>query len=295
MSHIVTSKIKKELSAFAERITPKDAGAGTSTPGRGLTGAELASQYGITTDSAGRKLEPGRRYLTTDLPRVNHLRRLSKAFEAGGWPQVELYLKPFRTPAAVAREAAAAVATPVPAPVAEVAFADVEVFIGGNKVEGIAEVSHSPAVFEQLPEVAAGAVATEMQVSMPVAQVREFTKLCQRWEKEADDAQAAADAKRLAAAAEATGAPLAGAWLDEAGPVSAAAAAALAAARAPRPAFDALSRAYEVGVAEPGGLYEDYRIEASCQPCTAPCTPGCPMLGHRCTEESFAALASSAA
>jgi hypothetical protein len=221
MSHIVTPKIKKELSALAERITPKDAEAGTTTPGRGLTGAQLASQYGISTDSKGRPLNPEQRYLCADVPRVNHLRRLSKAYAAGGWPQVKVYMQPFRTPTAVARDAeAAAAAQPV-----QVAFSDVEVFIGGNKVEGITELTYSPAVFERLPEVPAGAVATEVQVSMqvsmsmPVPEVREFTKLCQRWEKEADEAEAAAGAQRLAAAAEATGAPLAGAWLDEAGAV----------------------------------------------------------------------------
>ena len=203
MSHIVTPKIKKELSVFAERITPKDAAAGTSVPGKGLTGAELASQYGITTDSKGRALEPGRRYFTTDLPRVNHLRRLCKAFEAGAWPQVELYLKPFRTPAAAARDAAAAAAAQVPAPVAPalelaaagapgygnaVATGPAEVFINGNKVEGITEVRYSPATFRPLPEVMAEALATEVQVSTPYAE-REFFKMGKRWEDEADAAQ----------------------------------------------------------------------------------------------------------
>ena len=205
MSHQVTSSIKKELSKFAERITPQQAAAGTSVPGKGLTGAELASQYGITTDSKGAPLNPALRYFTTDLPRVNHLRRLCKAYEVGGWPKVALYLKPFRTPAAAAREAAAATAAPVATvrefrgkayegalPAAYEAKATIK--LHQSEVEALRKLQASPAVFAPLPEVAADAVATEVQVSMPVAPapVREFTKLCQRWEKEADEAQAAA-------------------------------------------------------------------------------------------------------
>jgi hypothetical protein len=134
MSHTITPTIKKELRAFADRITPPQAKPG-SVPGRGLTGAELKTQYGLTRDAQGQPLKDAERYLTKDVPAVNQLRRLSKAFQAGGWPQVELYLQPFRTPEAVAREAAAAeVATGAPL-----------------------ELEPSPAVFEPLPEVAAAA------------------------------------------------------------------------------------------------------------------------------------------
>lgn len=155
MNQTLTKSIKAELRGFADRITPPEPAPG-AVPGKPLTAEQLQQQYGITTDKAGKPLTPGQLYLAKDLPAVNHLRRLCRAFEVGGWDQVERYLQPYRTPEAIARQAAELhpmAATLQPA-------------------EGWALTTGG---------------AAELELQQP--EVREFTKMAQRWEKDADEAE----------------------------------------------------------------------------------------------------------
>lgn len=156
MKKSLNNEIRANLQAFADRITPPDAKPG-SVPGKALTAEELREKDGLTTDRQGNPLKPGQLYLAKDMPAVNHFRRLCKAYESGGWDKVELYLQPYKTPAAIARDIVAR-AEPTPAPVVQLA------------TEGVP--GYEQALAEPQP-------------------VREFTRLTERWEKEADEAEAA--------------------------------------------------------------------------------------------------------
>ena len=155
MKKTLNNEIRANLQAFADRITPPDATPG-AVPGKALTAEELREKYGLSTDRHGNPLKPGQLYLAKDMPAVNHFRRLCKAYERGGWDQVERYLQPYKTPAAIARDI---VSKAEAAPVVQLA------------TEGVP--GYEQALAEPAP-------------------VREFTRLTERWEKEADQAEAAA-------------------------------------------------------------------------------------------------------
>lgn len=144
MKNTVTKAIKSELKEFADKITPPEPAAG-AVPGKGLTAQQLRDQYGITSDKSGSPLKDGTVYIAKDLPAVNQHRRLLKAFERGGWAAVEAYLLPYRTPAALARQAAeAAQLHPMAATLQP-------------------DLSGEPAIFHALPEA-----SDELRISEPV-------------------------------------------------------------------------------------------------------------------------------
>ncbi|MDF7809934.1 hypothetical protein [Hymenobacter sp. YC55] len=177
MKKSLNNEIRANLQAFADRITPLDAKPG-AVPGKALTAEEL-QQKGITTDSHGKPLKPGQLYLAKDLPAVNHFRRLCKAYESGGWEKVELYLQPYKTPAAIARDIVAK-AEATPAPVVQLASEGVP----GYEQALTAHLSRNERVVKAI-ETYPAILAAEP------APVREFTRLTERWEKEADEAEAA--------------------------------------------------------------------------------------------------------
>lgn len=120
MKKSLNNEIRANLQAFADRITPPDTKPG-SVPGKALTAEELREKYGISTDRHGNPLKAGQLYLAKDMPAVNHFRRLCKAYERGGWDQVERYLQPYKTPAAIARDIEASAQASATAPVVQLA------------------------------------------------------------------------------------------------------------------------------------------------------------------------------
>jgi hypothetical protein len=230
MSHQLTKKVKQRLAEYGAKITTPGYAPGVPTA---ISAAELKAS-GYTTDRAGKPVKATESYYLAPPPAVNHTRRLQSTYAAGGWPAVEVYLQPFMTPEYAAKQLAARAAGADEAlhPLA----AELQPFGALPPIdeqqpdaERVCEPAAGPSLMAEFfsagvegpisPEaelliaqsVAAvdkqlAALLPEVQVPAP-AEPREFTKLCQRWEAEAD------------AATGAPGAAVVGAWLDESGPV----------------------------------------------------------------------------
>ena len=85
--HNITKEITDALKQFADRLPSTE-----QKERAPRTGAELTKVYG---DKLG-KLKPTQRYYIGDATcAVNHLKRLTRAYEAGGMPAVVKYLQPF--------------------------------------------------------------------------------------------------------------------------------------------------------------------------------------------------------
>ncbi|HEX8658453.1 MAG TPA: hypothetical protein VF690_12995 [Hymenobacter sp.] len=83
----LTNEVKSALKQFADRLPTTE-----QKERAPRTGAQLTKLYG---DKLG-KLIPTQRYFIVDATcAVNHLKRLSRAYEAGGMAAVVEYLRPY--------------------------------------------------------------------------------------------------------------------------------------------------------------------------------------------------------
>jgi hypothetical protein len=111
MSHPLTKEVRRQLAAYAAKITTPGYAPGVPTA---ITAAELRER-GTTHDRRGQPLQAGQSYYLAPAPAVNHQRRLQAAYEAGGWPACEVYLQPFMTKEYAAKQLAARAAEAAPA------------------------------------------------------------------------------------------------------------------------------------------------------------------------------------
>jgi hypothetical protein len=254
MSYKLTKELKARLAEFAAAITPPNNRPGAARPGSAVFPASQA-------------------------PAVNHERRLLAKYEAGGWPAVELYLQPFLTPAGYARQlmeraadakAAAADAAPTDFHPLAAQLQGFDVPVSGLLTEATAQPvvqlatagtpgyenalvgTGAPGAFGVLHAIEEGLRTCEpLLIHQPAPEVREFTKLCQRWEAEADALHIGLDFS--------TGPAVTGVVVHRPG------AAPGELSCEPRLPYDAtaatrrLGLAYEAGVAEPGDIYRAHQ------------------------------------